>query len=131
MREGMVPQIVPGPRTRDVVYTGQLSGAGTVTNTTREEGPSYAFVHRQGDVVASSYLPPAPCKCGARNPDNRCVSGVEETMPFEATTAASHSYMASLWDARPYMLVTPTDQATMLRAAPLPFQSQSYGLLGV
>lgn len=131
MDNGMVQQILPGPRGRNVIYTGELAGSGAVTNTTIEEGASYAYVNRQRDVLASSYLPPAPCRCGARNPDNRCVSGLEETMPFETTTAASNSYLDSLWNAQPYMLVTATDRSTMLRAAPLALPPQAYGPMGV
>lgn len=130
---GMVQQILPGPRHSQVMYTGELSAAsGQVTNTiTIESGPAYAYVNRSPGVLASSFLPAAPCKCGARNPDNRCVSGLEETMPFEAKTEASSQYLESLWNAQPYMLVTPTDKSTMLREAPLKMPPLPSGPLGV
>lgn len=128
---GMVQQILPGPRNGNVLYTGQLAGTGAVTNTIVEKGSPYASVNRQRDVLASSFLPPAPCRCGARNPDNRCVTGLEETMPFEAPTLASSGYLDSLWNAQPYMLVTPTDRSTILRAAPLALRPEPYGPMGV
>jgi hypothetical protein len=128
---GVAQQILPSSLSQNVTYIGELSGSGSVVNTTTEEGPSYAFVNRQRDILTSSYLPSAPCRCGTRNPDNRCVSGLEETMPFESTTAASTVYFDSLWNNQPYMLITPTDRAMMLREAPLALRPQAHGPMGV
>lgn len=114
----MTDQIVPGPRAPGVVFTGQLVGDGTVTNTTTQPHLSYASVTHQNDMRASPFVTNVPCKCGVRNVDNTCVTGKDETMPFEATTQAQKAYLSSLWDVQPYMPVSGTDQYMMLREAP-------------
>lgn len=115
----MTAQIVPGPRSKGVKFTGQLDGRGAVTNTTTQDGLSYASVSRIGDVVSSPYVTNVPCKCGVRNVDNTCVTGAEESMPFENNTKDQAAYLSSLWDVRPYMTVSSTDEYMMLREAPL------------
>ncbi len=125
----MTQQIVPGPRYPGVVFTGQLTGAGAVVNSTEQPGLAYASVSQTSEVRSSPYVPAVACKCGVRNPDNTCVVGTTETMPFEATTPAQHAYLASLWDTKPYMPLYAADAATMLRAAPTALRPQTQGPL--
>jgi len=125
----MTDQIVPGPRAPGVVFTGQLTGDGGVANTTTQPHLAYASVSRVGDVQASPYVSAVPCKCGVRNPDNTCVTGQNETMPYETTTPAQKAYLNGLWDTRPYMPVSETDRYTMLREAPTRMAMQPWGPL--
>jgi hypothetical protein len=132
LRETVAPmtdQIVPGPRAPGVVFTGQLMGDGGVANTTTQPHLAYASISRVGDVQASPYVSAVPCKCGVRNPDNTCVTGQNETMPYEATTPAQKAYLNSLWDTKPYMPVSETDRYTMLRDAPTRLAIQPSGPL--
>jgi hypothetical protein len=115
----MTEQIVPGPRAPGVIFTGQLLPDGSVANTTTQPELAYASVTRIGDVKASPYVSSVPCKCGVRNPDNTCVTGQKETMPFEATTQAQKAYLSSLWDTKPFMPVSQTDRYMMMREAPV------------
>ena len=122
----MVDQIVSGVTAPNVLFTGQLTGTGQVANTTTTVGGSgYARVARE--VSASPYVPAVACKCGTRNPDNVCVTGQSESMPFESPTAAQQMYLDSLWSNAPYMPVSATDQATMMRAAPMRLAAQPLG----
>jgi hypothetical protein len=124
--EPMVGQILPGVTAPNVMFTGQLTAAGLVANTTTTVGGSgYARVSRE--VNASPFVPAVACKCGARNPDNVCITGRWESMPFEAPTAAQQLYKETLWSNAPYMPVSAADQATMMRAAPLRLQAQPLG----
>ena len=75
-------------------------------------------VRSVGDVQASPFVSRVPCKCGVRNPDNTCVTGQNETMPYEATTQAQKAYLNGLWNTQPYMPVSETDRYTMMREAP-------------
>lgn len=115
----MTDQIVPGVRDPGVVFTGQLRGDGSIGNTTTEPQLAYASVTRRDDVRSSPFVTNVPCRCGSRGPDNTCVTGKQETMPYEATTQAQKEYLNGLWDVRPYMTVGPTDRYMMLREAPV------------
>jgi hypothetical protein len=114
----MAQQMLPDANAKGVVFTGQLTAQGSVSNTTTETGQGYAYVNRLSDITASPYAEASACACGSRNIDGACVTGSSESMPYQDTTVAQTLYLQSLWDTQPYMPISATDRYTMLREAP-------------
>jgi hypothetical protein len=120
----MSPQIISGANDPGVTITGELTGNGTIANTTFNAMMSYGNLSRQKEVSTSPFISGGTCDCNtSRNVDGKCISGSSETKPYEEQSEAQQGYLNSLWDSEPYMNVGPVDRYTMLREAPkrMPF----------
>ena len=102
---------------------GTLSGDSNVDLYSAEAKLPYAAINYFSNPGSSSeFLPNPSCKCpgNAVNPDNVCVGGRTESLPWAKKSQFQAQMMNNLLQHGPYMSISKTEAATMIRAAPLP-----------